>query len=752
MKNNNIQENKFNFDEVHIVNKSNFQIMLHKFKNLTKEKELKHIFFNIECSNLLNNELDATGSNDFTKAYQDHIEKMNKLYEATNNEIIFTEFLFCFKAADDGSYKFVTFLIPSMKFHKFKEESMMRFQNENLKYLHMMKKYSFEKCSSVNTLSYMSLCEKDKAAENFTKILLEGKPTKKENFKSYYYFPKLVVAPTRKTKETLMNMFEYSYNLIKEDISEEIKDVFRHTMPVIEETFVLEKLCYFKWRHVVAPFEKGCIRYDVKSCTIRFKSKCTEADSQILEDFKEAVLLVCDFLNKDYEAEVKIEHLKLDKEVLYQVLCYIERLTFNQLYLILDGNTIKKPFNFNYPEMTELINELKDLIQWDITDSVVIEKVYKYRSEDIFDMSGLFPPKLLKYLKFEFSTDFVVNANPLNEIKEIRFNYDELFANKSNEKRILFVNYKNELDKVINVLLSSLNNHIKINPKNTSYRVLVEPEVYFDLNRLSLTHYNTQFNSLYNDIAISCPEPVVDKDKTNGYTYTRYYIEFKVTNSYIEESLANNLDLFNSVRDKLVNLMVKAKKEFMFTDELGVTLFFENLLSVNTEATLVGINLGLRWFVILKEIFNKNPTYQDYMDFVYKGVKPDFLDINVINTDRPVIDDLLRSEFQYTTHKMFDYFINNNGDFDSYKRSLPIKFNQDCYLLKSDYSIAKIEKKDKNSIIVSTEKWLGRDELVNNKLKQCDYIVREKETYVELIVLNSKKNGDVRNELLQMLV
>jgi hypothetical protein len=712
-------ENKFNFDDINVVNKLNFQTMLHKFKEITQDKELKYIFFNLELSNLLKDELDLFGSSDIQKSYQAYIEKISKLYDATNNEIIFTEFLFCLSTED--TFKFITFLIPTMKIHKFKQDSMVRLQMESLKFLNLMNMYFFEKFSSVNTLSYMNLSERAEAKDSFMKILFEGKPTKKENFKSYSYFPKLVISPKRRTKEKLMEVFEYSYRLIKDDLGSECDiGVMRHTLPAIEDTFILEKLGIFKWRNVIAPYEKDCVRIDVRSCTIHLKGKC---EVSVLENYKEAVLLLCDFLNKDYESEMNIDRLVLDKVIISKLLCYIERLTSGQIYLVLENNTIKKPFPFAFTDMIELINELKDLIQWGLADSVLVERVYKHKAEDIFDLSGLFPPQLLKYMKFEYNCDLIVNVGAIKEVKDIRFSYDELFANKSNEKRILFNNYKQTLEKTINVLLTTLNNHIKHNLNKSVYKVLVDPELYDDLDKILKTRCKDELEDLTDSLSLLCLEPVIDRDKTNGHTYTRYYIEVTVTAGYIDGTVINSLVLFNSTRDKLVNILTKAKKEFLFDEEFGVALFFECLFDSGSKGLLIGMNLQYKLFILLKELFCRNPSYQDYIDFIFKTIKLDFIDLNAVNIDKPVAEDLLRSSYTYITHRMFDYLIKNQTNLDAHRRSLGLKFNQDYYLLNQDYSIMKIGKKKKSSMLINKDNWTMNSKSVYNIIKECDYMV-----------------------------
>jgi hypothetical protein len=711
----------YNFEEIYLVNKYNFHAMLYKFTNLTQEKDLKYIFFNLEFSNLIKEELDQTYSN-FQNAFQTYIEKLNSIYNDTNNEIIFTEFLFCFTAQDN--FRFVTFLIPSIKFHKFKEESMMRFQVEEIKFLNLMR-YPIEKFSSVSTLSYMNLCEKDKVSHNFSKILLEGKPTRKEHLKSYYYFPKIVISPTRKSKGTLLNLFELSYNYIKDDISNHSnkngREVMRHTLPIIEETFILEKLVYFKWRHFVAPFEKGCIRFDVKSCVISFKTQITEEDNILMEEFREFIVRLSEFLQNEDMTEIDICDIKIDREILCRLLTYIERLTAYQIYLVLDNNVIKKPFKLFYSEKTELITELNNLLLKD--NSIMVEKIFKFKTDDIFDMCGIFPTKLLKYLKFEYHTDLVVYVQNLKEIKEVRFNYDELFANKSNEKRILFSNYKLDVEKTVNISITTLNNQIKKNPDINTFNVLVEPEIYYDLVKITNTHFKAEFETLFKDIVISCPDPTVNKDKTNNHVYTRYYAEFKVTKSYVEGSLANNITLFNSVREKLVSFMVKAKKEFLYNEEFGTTLVFEHLLLTKTQGLLIGMNLSLRLYLILKELFVTNPTYQDYVSFLFKTIKTDFIDLNIFDLEKPVTDTLLRSQYQYITHKMFDYFMKNNKEKISYTNILPIKFNQDYYLIKRDNTLTKLEKQNKNSIVIPQKRWEEKFESMSKLLEQCDYMV-----------------------------
>ena len=91
-------KHKIEVEKVIVVTKDNFKLSLEEFKNLLNSKILDYIIFNNDIST------------------------SNPKIQDKEGEIVFSEFTFCQNVnypGKDIKYKFTTFLIPSIKFHRY---------------------------------------------------------------------------------------------------------------------------------------------------------------------------------------------------------------------------------------------------------------------------------------------------------------------------------------------------------------------------------------------------------------------------------------------------------------------------------------------------------------------------------------------------------------------------------------------------------------------------------------------------------
>jgi hypothetical protein len=187
-----------NPSEFVIINKENFHLEYENFKKELNNKLLEFIFLNIDISTNL-------------------IEKLN------HQELIFTEITIIkkIKTNNDITYKIKTFLIPSLKFHKFAQEEYVSFSPELMKYLFKYKNvYDINTISNKNTISYDNISNKENFIKFLEKIIDKGKPPKKENKKSYIYFPKALTLHSKQ----FQNRFEEILKKLVEKIFDEIKN------------------------------------------------------------------------------------------------------------------------------------------------------------------------------------------------------------------------------------------------------------------------------------------------------------------------------------------------------------------------------------------------------------------------------------------------------------------------------------------------------------------------------------------------
>ena len=170
-------KNKIEVEKLKIITKDNFQSELEQFKKLLKSNLFEYI--------IINNDFSTTN------------KKSNKEKE---NEIIFSEFTICRRQnleSKDIHYTFTTFLVPAIKFHRYANDEIISFSSIFLKYLANEKSvYDFSLINATNSLSYDNIHKREHFEKTLNQILIDGKPFKKENKASYFYYPKALNIPS----------------------------------------------------------------------------------------------------------------------------------------------------------------------------------------------------------------------------------------------------------------------------------------------------------------------------------------------------------------------------------------------------------------------------------------------------------------------------------------------------------------------------------------------------------------------------
>ena len=245
-----------------IVNKNNFHKKLYEFKFLLKNNSKKIIIINLIDS--LNYNYSKTFSNleNFSKSENFFDEIFYPLISKNiNSQILFTEITILYENQQNEKiicYEQETFLIPSLKFHKFISESYLDLNPSLLNFIGRNKNlYNTKILFDIDSLSYMPKSVENFLQNNFEKIRKYGKKTKNENKKSYYFYPKSLVIPNENIKSQITKIFKdlnlkfvdmKKYNFIDEKIYKDKKDENKDTHKIIlNDLFSVEKLMEFEW-------------------------------------------------------------------------------------------------------------------------------------------------------------------------------------------------------------------------------------------------------------------------------------------------------------------------------------------------------------------------------------------------------------------------------------------------------------------------------------------------------------------------
>lgn len=221
-----------------------------------------------------------------------------------NAEDIYVEISVCGK---DKGRPARTFLLPALKFHKFLNEEMVSLGGANMMYLSCYKEiYDISNVMSPKTISYSDYDREEETRRNLMKILKEGKPSKKENKKSYCFYPKALNLHSRKfqrkyeedVKGIAVEIMEYmrSCDEVKED-EEKICTISN----IKEENFeILTEVMIFKWNLVFQPYVNEMIKLYISEIEISSDSYASN------EQYKKFIKLLCEYFNDVTKLQLSI--------------------------------------------------------------------------------------------------------------------------------------------------------------------------------------------------------------------------------------------------------------------------------------------------------------------------------------------------------------------------------------------------------------------------------------------------------------
>ena len=714
-------KNKIEVEKLIIVTKDNFQSELKEFKKLLKSKLFEYIIIN----------------NDFSAS--NNISSNEK-----GNEILFSEFTVCRRQnleSKDIHYTFTTFLVPTIKFHRYSNDEIISFSSIFLKYLTNEKAiYDFNLINATNSLSYDNIYKRKEFEKTLNMILIDGKPFKKENKTSYFYYPKAINIPSKKFRKKFEDMIKYCIELIfdknaEQIINEDKKDdqiVNYKINKYIDDFKFLNSILNFKWGLVLDKVDNEMIKIIVNEYKIKFKNK-EVGDMTTFLDFAEK-------LKHFFENEKDITYtfdIKVDKDVdntltedileNWKLFLLAEENVLEFKYEFIDKNKIKfyikadknkenKKFQNIITFLNSIIsipNEIKD------KDEIEIKSVFFRR----INMKNLFPEKIKINLEFYYHLMFKVDIEKLNKndifekdkqhyLKKV--SYDDLFLKKKNDEEILF-----------------------------GYRFEPQLKQLFDIKRdipvtktISL-EFGKDLEILINNERFS---ELIKK------SFSEFKIE-KEDNSYNNRTMHLNLpkDIeFKDEKLEILNLAKEIKKNLLLDEEIGVAYFYDEIFK-KEGINIYGTNLKNKLYFPIKELL-LNPEQKNEEVIEKLLEKTNIYDISYIcyqkNVDFYKKYISIKKAEQYKERTMTQRLGYVIEEIDVLKNEDILKEYKNKFYLDLNTN--------KFSIICPKEKFYDNvDEIFSVMKKKCDFIVNKGRNncgYFELSVIDKDKI-DVISEL-----
>ena len=714
-------KNKIEVEKLIIVTKDNFQSELKEFKKLLKSKLFEYIIIN----------------NDFSAS--NNISSNEK-----GNEILFSEFTVCRRQnleSKDIHYTFTTFLVPTIKFHRYSNDEIISFSSIFLKYLTNEKAiYDFNLINATNSLSYDNIYKRKEFEKTLNMILIDGKPFKKENKTSYFYYPKAINIPSKKFRKKFEDMIKYCIELIfdknaEQIINEDKKDdqiVNYKINKYIDDFKFLNSILNFKWGLVLDKVDNEMIKIIVNEYKIKFKNK-EIGDISTFLDFAEK-------LKHYFENEKDITYtfdIKVDKDVdntltedileNWKLFLLAEENVLEFKYEFIDKNKIKfyikadknkenKKFQNIITFLNSIIsipNEIKD------KDEIEIKPVFFRR----INMKNLFPEKIKINLEFYYHLMFKVDIEKLNKndifekdkqhyLKKV--SYDDLFLKKKNDEEILF-----------------------------GYRFEPQLKQLFDIKRdipvtktISL-EFGKDLEILINNERFS---ELIKK------SFSEFKIE-KEDNSYNNRTMHLNLpkDIeFKDEKLEILNLAKEIKKNLLLDEEIGVAYFYDEIFK-KEGINIYGTNLKNKLYFPIKELL-LNPEQKNEEVIEKLLEKTNIYDISYIcyqkNVDFYKKYISIKKTEQYKERTMTQRLGYVIEEIDVLKNEDILKEYKNKFYLDLNTN--------KFSIICPKEKFYDNvDEIFSVMKKKCDFIVNKGRNncgYFELSVIDKDKI-DVISEL-----
>ena len=441
--------NKIEVEKTYIVTKDNFQESLRDFKININSNLLDFI--------ILNNDISTSSP---------------KIQEK-EGEIVFSEFTLCKRVnypAKDISYSFTTFLVPSLKFHRYAVDEIASFNSIFLKYLTNEKFiYDFNLINSANSLSYDNIHKREEFEKSLDLILNDGKPFKKENKTSYYYYPKAFELPSKKYQTKFEDFLKYFINQYFDKIKPELEDANNKpkednkdnkddttslfiTDKYISDFKFLNNFLDFKWGQIFEKMDFEIYKVFVNEYKIKFKSTEINLNPKFLK--------FIEMLHQKLDSQNEIENFEMDIDEGDKDEINNELLNNWKQYILAEDSIVE--FSYEYKENANKIifvlkaNKTTDkrkklegfmkFLSFIISIPNEIKNKTEFEIKDIFfrriNMKYLFPKSIRHNIEFNYLLATKVDKKfRLEKDKDYylkKISYKRLFVNNKNEEEILF--------------------------------------------------------------------------------------------------------------------------------------------------------------------------------------------------------------------------------------------------------------------------------------------------------------------------
>ncbi len=561
-------------EELRIVTKDNFQSMLKEFKDLLNSDLFEYI--------IINNDISSS----------------NSKFKSKEGELIFSEFTICKKqnlGAKDINYSFVPFLIPSLKLHRYTNDEIISFSNTFLRYLTNEKYvYDFNLISSGNSLSYDNIHKKKEFENTLNHILLDGKPFKKENRKSYTYYPKALLLPSKKFRNKFEELVKYFVKQLFDD-EEKINDendrdkIFYKSDKYISDYKLLMFFLNFKWQQIFDKVDSEKYKIVINEYKIKFINKDIGDISTFLSFIQNLKQYFEDDKENTYKFELDIKD-KVENALTEELLevwkqCLMAEENVLEFSYDFHDNENKINFNIkadkekenrkfeNIKKLLDSINSIPDEIKE--KDEIEIKSVYYRR----INMKELFPEKIKNNIEFYYHPIAKVKEKEMKELikgKRVedylkKVSFVELFLKKKNDEEILF-----------------------------GYRFEPQLKFLFDIERnknISKTiplEFGKDLDILLSD------EKFLNAIKKSFSEFKLQKEDKNYNNRTINLNLNQDVEFYNE-KSEILKIAKDIKKKLLIDEEIGVTYFYEAIFN-KKGINIYGTNLKNKLYFPIEEL------------------------------------------------------------------------------------------------------------------------------------------------------
>ena len=606
-------ENKLNnLKNLIIVTKENFHECINEFKSKIKNKSLIYV--------VLNNE----------------ISTFNPKYIEKYGEIIFSEFTICYiNNEEKNELSYITYLIPSIKYHRFTPEEFASYSSIILNNLsNESDLYTLKYIYSTKSLSYENINEKENLEKIFTSILKEGKNFTEENKKSFNYFPKAIELPSKKFQKRFEDIIKYlielNYNEKQTLFLEKInnKTIYTYETDLYESNFkLLNRLLNFKWNLIFQNLEDD----DYKILINKYKIKILKPGFKFKKDFINFIEnLINFFLDKDnietnFEIDINDKYFNEDLFNNWKNYLEYENKYINFFYKI-DKDKIKNKAIFcikiennkkninryeNILKFLKFIIHIKDNSNNNTNEEEFFSGIITFKN---FNMSKLFTKRVRKRMEFSYHIIPCIDRSKfkINKTKEYYISkicYKSLLIRNCNDEEILFgKKIRNNLEQLFDV-------------KDEAKESMIVPveNVMYLTNYISNEEYTNKIKLFFSEL------PSADKN-VNGAKYCS--IHYKKNKEFKNED-------FQTYFESILDLLKKIKKNEIINKELGVTYFYDELFKVN-NIKIFGINLRNKLYFTIRKLLLKSGS--DNLKQIYENYisKLNIYDLSLISKEKKI--------------------------------------------------------------------------------------------------------------------